>query len=216
MSDIHRYMLMYRIYLCLFYFSLREVGYKLCVMDSNHSDEDLMLQYVAGDTVAFESLYTRHKGPVYRYMLRLCRNEAVAEELFQEVWMKLIKAREKYVASAKFTTYLYKLAHNLYIDHYRKQSVRIVEDLSVEVGDIESEQGSASNPEHLTQINQTMDRLITLLETLPNEQKEVFLLREEAGMTIPEIAETIGVNNEAAKSRLRYAIAKLRSGLNGE
>jgi len=216
MSDIHRYMLMYRIYLCLFYFSLREVGYKLCVMDSNHSDEDLMLQYVAGDTVAFESLYTRHKGPIYRYMLRLCRNEAVAEELFQEVWMKLITAREKYVASAKFTTYLYKLAHNLYIDHYRKQSVRIVEDLSVEVGDIESERGSASNPEHLTQINQTMDRLITLLETLPNEQKEVFLLREEAGMTIPEIAETIGVNNEAAKSRLRYAIAKLRSGLNGE
>jgi len=216
MSDIHRYMLMYRIYLCLFYFSLREVGYKMWLMDSNHSDEDLMLQYVAGDAVAFENLYTRHKGPVYRYMLRLCRNEAVAEELFQEVWMKLIKARENYIASAKFTTYLYKLAHNLFIDYYRKQNVRIVEDPSVEVDDAEYEQGTANDPEHLTQTNQTMDKLIILLETLPNEQKEVFLLREEAGMTISEIAETVGINNEAAKSRLRYAIAKLRSGLSSE
>ena len=178
--------------------------------------KELMLQYVAGDAVAFESLYSRHKGPVYRYMLRLCRNEAVAEELFQEVWMKLIKARENYIASAKFTTYLYKLAHNLFIDHYRKQNVRIVEDLSVEVDDIEHEQQLANNPEYLTQTNQVMGKLTSLLESLPNEQREVFLLREEAGMTVSEIAETVGVNNEAAKSRLRYAIAKLRSGLNGE
>ncbi len=185
-------------------------------MDKDDSDETLMLQYVAGDVVAFENLYTRHKGPVYRYILRLCRNEAVAEELFQEVWMKLIKASDNYITSAKFTTYLYKLAHNIFIDYYRKQSVRIVEDQSVEVDDAEYEQGSVNDPEHLTQTNQTMDKIITLLEILPNEQKEVFLLREEAGMTIPEIAETVGINNEAAKSRLRYAIAKLRSGLSSE
>lgn len=185
-------------------------------MDKEASDEELMLSYATGDAAAFEVLYLRHKGPVYRYMLRLCQNEAVAEELFQEVWMKLIKARENYIASAKFTTYLYKLAHNLFIDHYRKQHVRIVEDQSAEVDDAEYEQASNNDPEYMTQTDQTMDRLITLLESLPNEQKEVFLLREEAGMTLPEIAETIGINNEAAKSRLRYAIVKLRSGLSGE
>jgi RNA polymerase sigma-70 factor (ECF subfamily) len=187
-------------------------------MDKDTPDEELMLSYATGNAAAFEILYLRHKGPVYRYMLRLCRNEAVAEELFQEVWMKLIKAKDDYVASAKFTTYLYKLAHNLFIDHYRKQTVRIVEDLSVEVDDIEhgQEQESANNPEYLTQTHQTMDKLTSLLETLPNEQREVFLLREEAGMTVSEIAEIVGINAEAAKSRLRYAIAKLRSGLSSE
>jgi RNA polymerase sigma-70 factor, ECF subfamily len=182
-------------------------------MDKNTPDEDLMLSYATGDAAAFEVLYLRHKGPVYRYMLRLCRNEAVAEELFQEVWMKLIKARENYVATAKFTTYLYKLAHNQFIDHYRKQTVRIVEDQSVDADDVGQ---TAYNPEQQVQINQVMDKLAELVEALPNEQREVFLLREEAGMSLPEIAETIGINNEAAKSRLRYAIAKLRSGLSDE
>lgn len=182
-------------------------------MDKNTSDEDLMLSYATGDAAAFEVLYLRHKGPVYRYMLRLCRNEAVAEELFQEVWMKLIKARENYVATAKFTTYLYKLAHNQFIDHYRKQTVRIVEDQSVDADDVGQ---TVNNPEQQAQTNQAFGKLVELVEALPNEQREVFLLREEAGMSLPEIAETLGINNEAAKSRLRYAIAKLRSGLSDE
>lgn len=192
------------------------IGDTLYVMDDPWSDENLMLCYAAGDARSFEVLYQRHKGPVYRYMLNLCRNEAVAEELFQEVWMKLIKARENYVASAKFTTYLYKLAHNQFIDHYRKQNVRIVVDQSVEIDDVEHDQPRGNNPEKQVQINQTMDQLNKLLESLPNEQREVFLLREEAGMSVQEIAETIGINYEAAKSRLRYAIAKLRSGLSDE
>jgi RNA polymerase sigma-70 factor, ECF subfamily len=182
-------------------------------MNNDISDESLMMSYTSGDAEAFEVLYQRHKGPVYRYMLNLCRNEAVAEELFQEVWVKLIKARERYVASAKFTTYLYKLAHNQFIDHYRKQNVRIVEDCSVKVDDVEHVQQTGNNPEKQAYTNQLIDQFTKILEELPNEQREVFLLREEAGMSVPEIAETIGINNEAAKSRLRYAIAKLRSGL---
>jgi RNA polymerase sigma-70 factor (ECF subfamily) len=149
-------------------------------------------------------------------MLKLCHNEAVAEELYQEVWMKLIKARESYQVKAKFTTYLYKLAHNQFIDHYRKQNVRIVEEQSIEVDDVESEQLSRNNPEKQVQINQTINKLTELLGSLPKEQREVFLLREEAGMNVPEIAETLGINQEAAKSRLRYAINKLRTGLSDE
>jgi RNA polymerase sigma-70 factor, ECF subfamily len=185
-------------------------------MDNDVSDESLMLSYATGDAAAFEILYLRHKGPVYRYMLNLCRNEAIAEELFQDVWMKLINARENYQVKAKFTTYLYKLAHNQFIDHYRKQNVRIVVDQSVEVDEFEQEGSSKNNPEKQTQTNQVLDKLSILLNELPNEQREVFLLREEAGMSVPEIAETLGINQEAAKSRLRYAINKLRTGLNDE
>jgi len=182
-------------------------------MDNDVSDENLMMSYASGDTAAFEILYVRHKGSVYRYMLNLCRNEAIAEELFQEVWMKLINARENYQVKAKFTTYLYKLAHNQFIDHYRKQNVRIVLDQSVEVDDVEQDQSSNNNPEKQVQTKQTINRLCELLDALPNEQREVFLLREETGMSIPEIAETLGINQEAAKSRLRYAVSKLRTGL---
>src|SRR5206468_11006911 len=82
-------------------------------------DEDLMLAYAAGDAAAFDALYARHKGGVYRYLLRQCRQGGVVDELFQDVWMNLIRARASYVPSAKFTTWLYRLAHNRLIDYYR-------------------------------------------------------------------------------------------------
>src|SRR6188768_4591689 len=88
--------------------------------DAETSDEQLMMAYRDGDASAFDTLYRRHKGPVYRYMLRQCRDAGVADELFQDVWMNLIRARESYTVQAKFTTYIYKLAHNRLIDHYRK------------------------------------------------------------------------------------------------
>ena len=89
-------------------------------MDNAAPDEELMNRYRDGDAHAFEVLYTRHKGPLYRYLLRQCGAAALAEELFQDVWMKLIRARERYETRAKFTTYLYHLAHNRLIDHYRR------------------------------------------------------------------------------------------------
>lgn len=182
-------------------------------MDNDVSDEKLMLSYASGDVASFEVLYARHKGALYRYMLNLSRNEAVAEELFQEVWMKLINARKNYQTKAKFTTYLYKLAHNHFIDHYRKQNVRIVTDQSIDIDDVEQKENVFNNPEKEAETNQTFNKLSQLLDSLPDEQREVFLLREETGMTVPKIAETLGINQEAAKSRLRYAVSKLRSGL---
>lgn len=90
--------------------------------DAGSSDEELMLCYRDGEAGAFVALYARHKGGLYRYLLRQCRNAALAEELFQDVWMNLIRARAGYVVTAKFTTYLYRLAHNRLIDHYRKHA----------------------------------------------------------------------------------------------
>src|SRR5262245_38611356 len=86
------------------------------------SDEELMLLYRDGDAGAFDALYARHKGGLYRYVLRQCRSTALAEELIQDVWMNLIRARAAYTVQAKFTTYLYRLAHNRLIDHYRKHA----------------------------------------------------------------------------------------------
>ena len=82
-------------------------------------DEDLMLAYAAGDAAAFDALYARHKGGVYRYLLRHCGHAGVADELFQDVWMNVIRARARYVPSAKLTTWLYRIAHNRLIDHWR-------------------------------------------------------------------------------------------------
>ena len=90
-------------------------------MDNAAPDEELMTRYRDGDARAFEVLYTRHKGPLYRYLLRQCGAAALAEELFQDVWMNLIRTRERYEARAKFTTWLYTLAHHRVIDHHRRQ-----------------------------------------------------------------------------------------------
>jgi hypothetical protein len=87
--------------------------------DSIASDEELMERYRDGDAGAFDLLYARHKGGVYRYMLRQCNDRGIAEELYQDVWTNLIRARAGYAVTAKFTTWLYRLAHNRLIDHYR-------------------------------------------------------------------------------------------------
>src|SRR5690349_7212789 len=91
-------------------------------MNETETDETLMTLYRAGDALAFETLYARHKAPLYRYFLRQCGVAATAEELYQDVWMNLIRARERYEPRAKFTTYLYRLAHNRLVDYYRRQS----------------------------------------------------------------------------------------------
>jgi RNA polymerase sigma-70 factor (ECF subfamily) len=84
---------------------------------ADSSDEDLMLAYAAGDAAAFDAIYARHKGGVYRYLLRQCRDVGIAEQLFQDVWMNLIRVRTTYQPSAKFNTWLYTLAHNRLVDY---------------------------------------------------------------------------------------------------
>jgi RNA polymerase sigma-70 factor (ECF subfamily) len=174
------------------------------------SDEELMERYRDGDAAAFDVLYTRHRGPLYRSMLRQCRSNAEADELFQDVWMNLIRARERYRREAKFTTYLYHVAHNRLIDHYRRKPPLSPVSLDDEDAAIDPPAPASASPERQAELRQLTARALAALEGLPAPQREAFLLREEAGLTVPEIAEITGVDLEAAKSRLRYAIAKLR------
>ena len=181
--------------------------------NEEYSDEDLMLSYQKGNADAFEVLYERHKGGVFRYLLAKCYRQEIAEELFQDVWMKLIAARGRYEISAKFTTYLYQLAHNHFIDYYRKTRTDVLQKKDQDE-DVEqfTENGQKQADEQLEMQRQT-ETLSELVDSLPDEQREVFMLKEEAGLTVAEIAEVTGVNLEAAKSRLRYAVKKLRVGL---
>lgn len=175
-----------------------------------------MSRYRDGDVQAFDTLYTRHKGPVYRYLLRQCGIAAQAEEMFQDVWMNLIKARSRYEVRAKFTTWLYTLAHHRLVDHYRRQAsgVPISYDDDADEPAIEQVADSAVyQPDNEFERRRQAQQLLDLLALLPEAQCEAFLLREEGGLSLEEIAEATGVNIETAKSRLRYAVTKLRQGM---
>jgi RNA polymerase sigma-70 factor (ECF subfamily) len=180
------------------------------------SDEDLMLAYAAGDVAAFDSLYARHKGGLYRYLLRQCRQGGVADELFQDVWMNLIRARASYAPTAKFTTWLYRLAHNRLIDHYRSSGhltlVSVDDEVHADV--VAALPGPrADEPQARVEARELGERLRAAVAALPPPQREAFLLQQEGGLSLNAIAELTGVGTETVKSRLRYALAKLRESL---
>lgn len=180
------------------------------------TDEDLMLAYAAGDAAAFDALYARHKGGVYRYLRRQCRQGGVADELFQDVWMNLIRARASYAPTAKFTTWLYRLAHNRLIDHYRASGhlTLVSADDEAHEDAIAALPGARGDEPQVRAENRELgERLRAAVAALPSAQREAFLLQQEGGLSLAEIADLTGVGTETVKSRLRYALAKLRGDL---
>ena len=185
-------------------------------MTSEASDEDLMLRYGRGDARAFEALYRRHRLPLYRFLLRQVGNAATAEELFQDLWMRVVNFRGRYEVRAKFTSWIYAIAHNRLMDFYRadgrasflshEESESVLEDTpAVEIAaDLRLDRKRA------------VERLLAVLGGLPDAQREAFLLQQEGELSIEEIAAATGTSRETAKSRLRYAVAKLRASLGKE
>lgn len=180
----------------------------MSVPDDLHADEVLMQRYVAGEASAFTILYGRHKNGVWRYLLRGCQNEAQAAELAQDVWASVIKSRHGYEPRARFATWLYRLAHNRLVDHWRAERPQD----GLEAAD------DVAAPEHHTPAARATQaeqgtRLMQALAALAPEQRDAFLLQAEGGMSLGEIATVQGVGRETVKSRLRYALAKLRGEL---
>ena len=174
-----------------------------------------MLEYRDGAAAAFEALYSRHKAPLFRFVLRSVRERGQAEELHQDIWMRVIEARSRYEPQARFTTWLYTIAHNRLVDHWRRSGLRVVslDDEAAPVAEPEGHPGD--NPERKTQARQGLERLAMAIAALPPAQREAFLLREESGLSVEEIAAATGTNPDAAKSRLRSAMAKLKQALGG-
>jgi len=191
-----------------------EAGYSYIgsMVGPSISDEELMLAYAKGDAHAFELLYARHKGMVYRLVLRTIGNKAVAEEIYQEVWLSVVNARKRYAPDAKFMTWVSRIISNKLIDHFRKagQWEPYLND-----ADEELEECAAGpvyhDPENMTHINRQVARLLFCVEQLPPPQRQVFLMKEEAGLPLDEIAAMLSAGHEAIKSRLRYAMNKLKA-----
>jgi RNA polymerase sigma-70 factor (ECF subfamily) len=175
-----------------------------------------MLAYAAGDAAAFDALYARHKGGVYRFLLRQCGGAGNADELFQDVWMNVIRARHAYEPTAKFSTWLYRIAHNRLIDHWRASGRVELVTAGVDDDDDPLDAIPAARndePDVRAGAHEIGARLKQALAALPPAQREAFLLHQEGGLELAEIAALTGAGVETVKSRIRYALAKLRAEL---
>ena len=182
-------------------------------MEPHDDDAALMARYRDGDSGAFVTLYARHKGPLYRYLLRQVRNAGVAADLFQEVWSRLIATRARYEVRAKFATYLFHIAHNCTVDAFRRDVMRRGARSNDDEYSTEPEVPEYQRPDGIAELAEQHSALLAALGALPQEQREAFLLHEESGLTIEEIARVTQVGLETTKSRLRYAIRKLKKSL---
>ena len=182
-------------------------------MGSGPADEELMLSYGSGDGRGFDTLYRRHRGALFRFLLRQVSDVAMAEELFQDVWMRVIDSRKRYRPSAKFTSWVFSIAHNRLMDHYRasgRAKFLAQDEAEAALADLPSRELPA---DALIDRKRAAERLFAALARLPGVQREAFLLQQEGELSVEEIGEITGVGRETAKSRLRYALAKLREEL---
>lgn len=187
--------------------------------DGEASDEALMRAYARGEVAAFDLLYARHRAGLFRYLRRLLADPALIEDVYQDVWMRVMHARERYVETARFTTWLYTIAHNRVMDHHR--AARLREAGRVGTPDDDEDDAiarlpdPAPPPEQLLERAQLVQRIVAAVDALPAAQREAFVLQQEGGLSLAAIAQATGVDVETAKSRLRYAFAKLRRELGG-
>lgn len=194
--------------------------------DAALSDEELMIRYAGGELDAFSQLVKRHERPLYNFILRSCRRPDLAQELLQDVFMRVIQSAARYQQSAKFTTWIYTIARNLCIDHARKHGRHT--EISLNQSRYNSADAASSShndgPSQLDSLADTAPRsasadhernefrthFLAALDALPEDQREVFIMREISGLKFQEIAEIIGCPLPTTKSRMRYALESLR------
>ncbi len=179
-------------------------------------DALLMQRYASGSEDAFTILYDRHAASTWRFVMRSVRNTAVADDLTQNIWFAVARSAPTYTYRAKFRTWLFTIAHNAVVDHFRSEK-SIDQDAptsenSEEPVDVANELAANSGfgPVRRLESKEQARAFLAAIEQLPMEQREAFLLQVEAGMDLAEIAKATGVSFETAKSRLRYARSKLR------
>jgi RNA polymerase sigma-70 factor (ECF subfamily) len=180
---------------------------------TGESDETLMGRYGRGDAAAFEVLYRRHEMRVWRYLERNVGNRATADELMQEVWFAVVRDAARYEPSARFTTWLFTIAHNRMIDSIRTNRRHMsLETLGYEAESVVRQLTAdpCAGPLGAAVARDQTAALLHALEKLPGEQREAFLLQVEGDLSVEEIAAITDSSFETTKSRLRYARTKLR------
>lgn len=184
-------------------------------MSTEQEDCDLMLAYAQGDAAAFDRLYAIHGPALYRFLRSACASEALAQELYQDIWLRVIHARRRYSPEAPFKAWLYRIARNRLTDHYRQQSRIDAHETSEETDDMEQTVSTLVatplSPETVASLGQRTEFIDQALQQLPAVQREALLLRHIVGMSVREVAEIMDQGAETVKSRLRYGTARLRS-----
>ena len=173
------------------------------------SDETLLARYREGDGAAFEILYARHRQGLYRFLLGLSGKPELADEVFQDTWLSLIRSNSQPQGRATFRTWLFQIARNRLIDHWRKHGAHqpLHDSYDEQLHAIGDE---TNDPEQLLNLSRDNQHLESALQTLPADQREVFLLRAHGDLDLAQIASLTETPLETVKSRLRYAQQKLR------
>jgi len=177
------------------------------------NDQELVQAYIQGDQAAIESLINRHRSKVYTYILLTIKNQQLAEDLFQETFIKVIQSLRggKYRDNGRFLSWVIRIAHNLIIDHFRKEKqMNSVSNDDTEVDLFNSKKLSDDNIEELIINSQIKTEIRILINELPEDQREVVLLRHYGGLSFKEIADQTDVSINTALGRMRYALINLR------
>ena len=186
---------------------------------TEQADEDLMLAYQKGEVRAFEMLLSRHRKPVFNFILRFVGDRETAEDLLQEAFMRVIKGAEAYKRQAKFTTWLYTIARNLCVDQTRRRKHRKHASLDAPMDAHSGEEsgtlldvipGNEMASDRKSVNKQLHEQMQQAIAALSDDQREVFLMREFLDMPFKQIADVVGVPENTVKSRMRYALEKLR------
>jgi RNA polymerase sigma-70 factor (ECF subfamily) len=188
---------------------------------TDQTDESLMIRFQSGDRAAFTVLVRRHQGPLFNFALRYLRSSPVAEEVVQDAFVRVVQNAAEFKHEARFSTWLYTIARNLCIDQTRKRALRrhpsLDEPKKAEEGDgptlgEQTADGKASVERAVVSL-EIRERVASAIDALPEEQREVFLMREVSNLPFKEIAEIVGVSENTVKSRMRYALERLQEAL---
>lgn len=187
----------------------------------SRSDEALMMSFREGDARSFEEIVARHKRGLFNFLLRSVQNRSRAEEMLQEVFLRVVRSKERYERTAKLTTWLYTIARNLCVDESRRARFRKTVSLDAPRRGAEEESPAMIETVAADQVPtddeaaapQLRARIAKAVEQLPEDQREVFLMRQMSGLSFKEIGDIVGAPENTVKSRMRYALEKLRQEL---
>ena len=177
------------------------------------NDNELVQRFIAGDQNSLEILIHRHKGRVYSYILLIVKKQELAEDIFQETFIKVIRSlkKGKYIENGKFISWVLRISHNLIIDHFRKEKLKgTVSNDSLEIDIFNSQRFSEDTIEDQMVNNQILSEVKDLIKELPDDQQQVIIMRHYLDLSFKEIAEQTDVSINTALGRMRYALINLR------